>query len=136
LHMVQPNTHAIVIGAFLNISALSHYLISQKKDVILACAAWKDRVNLEDTLFAGGVVHRVKEHFHVYCDSSRMAESLYREALTYPSLIDYLKQSTHYHRLSQYGLEHDMAYCAQEDIHPIVPIYRDGSLIPFNNLEV
>lgn len=130
LHMVKPDAHAIIIGAFLNIDAVCQYIKSQNKDVILACAAWKDRVNLEDTLFAGGVVERLKNDYEIYCDSGRISASLYREAKSTSSLIDYLKASTHYKRLSQYGLEHDMAYCVQENVHPIVPIYKNESLTP------
>lgn len=133
LHMVPPDAYARVIGSFLNIGALSDYLRQQQKDVILSCAAWKDRVNLEDTLFAGGVIDRLKSEFEIYCDSGRIALTLYKEAKKYPSLIEYLKQSTHYHRLSKYGLEKDMEYCTKEDIHPIVPIYVDGKLIPFSH---
>lgn len=132
LHMVKPDAHAIIIGSFLNIDAVCDYIQSQKKDVILACAAWKDRVNIEDTLFAGGVIQKLKDDFNIYCDSGRMAATLYKDAKSQTSLIDFLKKSTHYKRLSQYGLEADMAYCAQENAHPIVPIYNNGELKPFN----
>ena len=34
----------------------SKWLIKQNRDVILFCAGWKGRFNLEDTLFAGALV--------------------------------------------------------------------------------
>jgi 2-phosphosulfolactate phosphatase len=40
----------IVIGSFLNISALAGWLTKQEKNVVLFCAGWKNRFNLEDTL--------------------------------------------------------------------------------------
>jgi 2-phosphosulfolactate phosphatase len=51
LHMVQ-GAHTIITGAFLNLSAVCDFLIAQQRPVLLGCAAWKDRFNLEDTLFA------------------------------------------------------------------------------------
>src|SRR3984893_16016612 len=38
----------IVTGSFNNLSAVCNYLISQNKNVMLGCAAWKDKVNIED----------------------------------------------------------------------------------------
>src|SRR3982750_769143 len=81
LHMaLAKGAREIITGSFLNLSAVCDHLVSVKKNVILGCAAWKDRVNMEDTLFAGAVVSRIKEHFNMNCDSSRMAENLYEVA--------------------------------------------------------
>src|SRR5690606_4620764 len=66
----------IITGSFPNISAVCDYLIEQSQPVVLGCAAWKDRINLEDTLFAGAVVHRIKSHFDMNCDAAMMAEKL------------------------------------------------------------
>src|SRR5829696_5391041 len=45
----------IITGSFLNFSSVCDHLAQEKKNVILACAGWKDKVNIEDTLFAGAV---------------------------------------------------------------------------------
>ncbi len=128
LHMVRGATQ-IIIGSFLNLQAVCDYLIQQNKKVLLGCAAWKDRVNMEDTLFAGAVIEQVRDHFSVTCDSARMAATLYREALQYGRLIDFLRDSSHYHRLSAFGLVHDMEYCTTPDLHPVVPVYNGKKLI-------
>lgn len=128
LHMVT-GAATIVIGSFLNLNAVCTYLIAQGKDVILACAAWKDKVNMEDTLFAGAVVHQCRSQLPAYCDSSRIAEAMYLQSLKHSTYIDYLKSSTHYQRLSVYGLAPDMEYCTRVDVHPIVPIYEAGKLV-------
>ncbi len=62
LHMAKDAVQ-IITGSFPNISSVCDYLISQGQNVILGCAAWKDRVNMEDTLFAGAVVSRIKRTF-------------------------------------------------------------------------
>lgn len=128
LHMVE-DAETIITGSFLNLSAVCDYLIQNKdKEVLLACSSWKDRFNLEDTLFAGGVVSRVKEHFSILCDSALAAEHMYNNIDTeHP--INFLKSGSHYHRLSKFGLEADMEYCATVDRHPVLPILKDGKLV-------
>src|SRR5690554_809498 len=64
LHMSKA-AEQIIIGSFLNLNKVCDYLISQNKKALLACSAWKDRVNMEDTLFAGAVAHQVQNHFTV-----------------------------------------------------------------------
>jgi 2-phosphosulfolactate phosphatase len=130
LHMALNNgAPAIVTGSFPNLSAVADYLIAQKKQVILGCAAWKDRFNLEDTLFAGAVIARVKSHFHINCDSSQMAESLYQEAK--PDLFNFMKEknASHYLRLTGYGLDKDIRYCLTPDGANVLPVYKDGRLV-------
>jgi 2-phosphosulfolactate phosphatase len=127
LHMVQ-DADTIITGSFLNLSAVCDFLIGMGKNVLLGCAAWKDRFNLEDTLFAGAVVNRVKQHFEINCDSARAANYLYEHS-SETSFIDFLRDSSHYKRLSAYGLQGDMEYCATPDLHPVIPILSGRELI-------
>lgn len=128
LHMVK-DAHAIITGSFLNLTAVCDYLIAQGKNVLLGCAAWKDRVNLEDSLFAGAVAEKVKDHFESNCDSVRMTKELYRQSQQYPVLLDFLKDSSHYRRLSAFGLLKDLEYCTTPDQHPVVPLYNGKELV-------
>jgi 2-phosphosulfolactate phosphatase len=122
----------IITGSFPNLSSVCNFLFEQKKPVILGCAAWKDRINIEDTLFAGAVVNRIKKSFSINCDASQMAENLYKDAKR--DLYDFmrLKNASHYHRLTGYGLEKDIRYCLTNDIANILPIYREGKLYAFS----
>lgn len=130
LHMaLDKNAKGIITGSFPNLSAVCDYLVAQKQPVILGCAAWKDRVNIEDTLFAGAVISRIKNHFNINCDSSATAVSLYETAKN--DLFDFMKtkQASHYLRLSNYGLEKDIQYCLKEDIANTLCVYEDGKLV-------
>jgi 2-phosphosulfolactate phosphatase len=126
LHMVKEPA-MIITGAFLNLDAVCAFIIAQQKPVLLGCAAWKDRFNLEDTLFVGAMIDQVKEHFSVQCDSARAAHVL-QQSVT-GSYIGFLKDSAHYRRLAAYGLQEDMAYCATPNLHPVVPILRGSELV-------
>jgi 2-phosphosulfolactate phosphatase len=130
LHMaIKKGAKEIITGSFPNLSAVCDHLLSYNKNVVLACAAWKDRINLEDSLFAGAVISRVKEHFYINCDSSMMAESIYESAKE--NLFEFMKtkNASHYHRLSNYGLEKDIQYCLTTDVANILPFYEDGKLV-------
>lgn len=126
LHMAKDAVQ-IVTGSFPNISAVCDYLISQQQNVILGCAAWKDRVNMEDTLFAGAVVNRIREHFDVNCDSAVAAEALYNASKH--DLFGVMKDATHFKRLSKFGLEEDIRYCLTPDGANILPVLKNGELV-------
>ena len=135
LHMaLEKGAKGIITGSFPNLSAVCDYLIAMKKPVILGCAAWKDRVNIEDTLFAGAVISRIKEHFSINCDSSQIAELMYNNAKG--NMFDFMKNSnaSHFQRLSNLGLEDDIRYCLAEDGANVLCIYEGGKIIPGNKL--
>ncbi len=117
----------VVTGSFPNLSAVCDHLLSQNKSVFLGCSAWKDRFNIEDALFAGAVIEQVKEHFTIHCDSSLMAEEMYR--LHKNNMHRFIRQTTHWHRLASYGLEKDLEYCVTEDVANVLPVYHNGDLV-------
>ena len=130
LHMaLAENAKGIITGSFPNLSAVCNYLLAEKQNVILACAAWKDKINIEDTLFAGAVIHRIKDSFHINCDASKIAESLYTEGKE--DLYSFMKEkeASHYHRLMNFGLEEDIRYCLTEDIANVLTVYEGGRLL-------
>lgn len=120
------NSEEVVIGAFLNISALSKYLLSAKKNIHIACAGWRGKVNLEDTLFAGDLISRLVPEYTPVGDSALIAQlalqscesSLHREILF----------SDHAKRLGK-EYTRDIELCTTIDKYPVIPIYESGYLI-------
>ncbi len=128
LHMaLQNGASEVITGSFPNLSAVCDYLIKQQQNVILGCSAWKDRFNLEDALFAGAVVNRIKDHFTIHCDSSLMASDMY--TLHQNDMFGFIRKTTHWHRLAAFGLEKDLEYCVTPDQANILPRYHGGDLI-------
>jgi 2-phosphosulfolactate phosphatase len=125
---LEKGADHIVTGSFPNLSSLCNHLMKQKKNVLLGCAAWKDRINMEDLLFAGAVIRQIKENYSINCDSSQIAETIYNEAQG--DLFDFIKtkKASHYQRLLQYGLERDIRYCLTIDEADVLPFYEDGKL--------
>jgi len=125
---LNNNADTIISGSFPNLSAVCDFLARQHKNVVLGCAGWKDRVNMEDTLFAGAVIHAIKDRFTIHCDSSLMAEAMY--AAQHKDLIGFAPRITHYHRLvERFGLIEDIRYCLTPDIANVLPVYKDGMLV-------
>ncbi len=128
LHMaLNRNVSEVITGSFPNLSAVCRHLSSSNKNIILGCSAWKDKFNLEDTLFAGAVINRVKKYFTIHCDSSLMAEDMYQ--LHCKDIYSFIRKTTHWHRLAAFGLEKDLEYCVTPDVANVLPIYKDGALI-------
>lgn len=117
----------IITGSFPNLTLVCSYLSQQNQPVILACAAWKDRVNLEDMLFAGAVINKIKESFYINCDSAFMAEMLYQQAKN--DLYTSMQHASHFHRLAKHGLQADIKYCLTIDIAPSLPVLKEGALV-------
>src|SRR5688500_12934080 len=119
----------IIKGSFINFSAVCDHLINKKKNVILACAGWKDKVNIEDSLFAGAVISKLREHFEINCDASNMAACMYETARH--DMFDFMKNNnaSHYHRLMNFGLERDIRHCMEMDIANVLPYYVNERLI-------
>lgn len=130
LHMaLDKGAKEIIIGSFCNLDTVCAYLQKKNKPVLLACAAWKDKVNIEDTLFAGAVIAKIKDQFTVHCDASQIAETLYENAAE--DMFEFMKQkeASHYKRLSSFGLEKDIRFCLTPNTATVLPIYTDGKLI-------
>jgi len=112
----------ILIGSFLNYSALLTYLERLPCDVLLHCAGWKGKVNLEDTLFAGAVIHGLKQMFEYDSDVPMMALKLYRQAKD--DLKAAIEDSSHVTRLLKLGLEKDIDFCLKYDEYKVIPVLK------------
>ncbi len=117
----------ILVGSFLNLSVLSSYLIDQKKDVILFCAGWKDKVNLEDSLFAGAVLRALGTSTKLGNDAAEMMVALYD--CMKDNLRAYLDHASHAKRFKRLGIEEDIDYCLSIDKMPVLPVLEGNRLV-------
>ncbi len=130
LHMaLEKGAKEIITGSFPNLSAVCDHLAAAKQNVILGCAAWKDKVNIEDTLFAGAVISAIGDQFSINCDSSHIAVSMHEKAKK--DMFGFMRKNdaSHYHRLMNFGLEGDIRYCLASDGANVLPGYEDGKLV-------
>lgn len=120
----------IIIGAFINISAVVQYLKAQDKDILLLCAGWKGRVNLEDSLYAGALAHALAADTELSNDSAAMVHSMYQTHSA--DMATCLKAGLHYNRLLRLGRAEDIAFCLKKDVYNLVPVYNEGVLMVNN----
>ena len=117
----------VLIGSFLNLTAISKKLIESQKDIILLCAGWKNKFNLEDTIFAGAIISKIKHSLNcTSSDASMAAEYLYNQSKN--DLSGFLHTSSHYNRLKHLNLEDDMKFSLKIDLTDKVPVF-DGKEI-------
>lgn len=126
--MAASGCAGIYAGSFLNLNVISEHLIHIKKDVLILCAGWKNKFNLEDTLFAGALAKKLIEKggYLTHCDSAIASVYLYRMAEH--NMVNFLEVSSHRNRLRHLNLERDVEYCLTENICPVVVKYVDGAL--------
>ncbi len=118
----------VLIGAYLNISALAAYIIAQDRDLLILCAGWKNKFNLEDSIFAGALCEKVLESdsFSTICDATKGAIDLYTVAKH--DLMKYIDKVAQRHRLKANGLDDVIDYCHEFDMTDIIPHYFEGAV--------
>ncbi|MEE1945973.1 2-phosphosulfolactate phosphatase [Pedobacter sp. KR3-3] len=131
MHLAHARAHQVVVGSFLNLTALTTWLKAQDKDVLLLCAGWKDKFNLEDTLFAGAVVNKLRQDFVHFDDACVVAEDMYLMAKD--DLRTYLHKSSHSHRLAQLNIEDDVQFCLKLDICQAIPVLIGEKLVKLDH---
>lgn len=126
LHLSR-SANKIVIGSFLNLTALSNWLNTQNENVLLVCAGWKNNFNLEDTLFAGAVVDQLKDKGFLLDDAAIAANDLFQVGKN--DINTYLKKTSHGERLKKLGIEKDIEFCLQVDLTTAIPVLEGEKLV-------
>jgi 2-phosphosulfolactate phosphatase len=116
----------IIIGSFLNLSAVAGHLMKQGNNVLIVCAGWKGKFNLEDTLFAGALVSLLESDFTPECDAPLAAQRLYLAAKN--DLTSALANASHVKRLARLNVFKDIEFCLTSDTYNVVPVLTDGVL--------
>jgi 2-phosphosulfolactate phosphatase len=126
---LAKDARKLVIGSFLNLTALSDWLVKQDDNILLLCSGWKDKFNLEDSVFAGAIMERLLEsgRFGVEEDSSIAAKYMYMAARD--NFMSILKAAPRRRRIQQLQLLPDVKYCLTPDQSTAIPILVDGELV-------
>jgi 2-phosphosulfolactate phosphatase len=125
---LASTAYMTVIGSFINIGALTKWLINQDRNVLLFCAGWKDRFNLEDTICAGAIAEILLESslFNTICDSVHAATDLWKAASTDP--LQYINKAAQRSRLRDKGLDDCIGYCMTFNLTQSIPVIQNGVL--------
>jgi 2-phosphosulfolactate phosphatase len=122
-------SYLTVIGSFLNAGALTEWISEQDRDVLLFCAGWKNRFNLEDTICAGVLAENLIKsgRFSTICDSTLAAMDLWTLAKNDP--VGYIEKAAQRSRLRDKGLDDCIAFCFTKDLTEKIPVMKNGKLV-------
>ncbi|MBE0655949.1 MAG: 2-phosphosulfolactate phosphatase, partial [Bacteroidales bacterium] len=112
---LASSSHTVIVGAFLNLKAIADFLKEMNRDVLILCAGWKNKVNLEDTLFAGALAELLlmEDNFYTICDSTLASLDLWMVARH--NLTAYIDKAAQRHRLKKNNLDDVIEYCLSSD---------------------
>lgn len=113
----------LLIGAFVNISAICQKILNTDGDVLIVCSGRLRNIAIEDTLFAGMLADKLLKYnrFYLVNDSSKLAHSLYLQSKNdlLKSLLKLSPQvNQNYLRLKQ-----DIDFAFEIDKFNIVPYF-------------
>lgn len=125
LQMSSAAKH-VWVGSFLNIKTLCDQLREDNRDVLLFCAGWKDKFNLEDTVFAGAVAVMLAENFTIVDDATLAAVDLFKKAQS--DLSGYLQKASHVNRFKSLHIETDLDVCLKTATLNVLPEFKNGTI--------
>ena len=96
--------------------------------MLIVCAGWKGKVNLEDSLFAGALTDMIMPDFRPVCDAPLVAQYSYLGMKD--NLLEHVLDSSHARRLKRLNISGDIEYCLRFDEFDVVPELLDGALRP------
>ncbi len=117
----------ILIGSFLNVSTVADHLRNCPFDILIVCAGWRGKVNMEDTLFAGALVEKLKDDVAAACDAPLAAQHLYNQAGN--DIMRFLDNTRHVNRLRKLNVVRDIEFCLTPDQYNILPYVKDNVLV-------
>jgi 2-phosphosulfolactate phosphatase len=125
------SAYTIAIGSFLNLGALSEWIMRQERDTLLFCAGWKNRFNIEDTVCAGAIASRLMSTglYSTICDSTLASIDLWNLASL--DLSGYIDKSAQRSRLRDKKLDDCIGFCLTIDFTDKIPVMKDGFLVNY-----
>ena len=128
------DAHCLLIGSYLNISAVKSFLADDPHDVLIFCSGWKNRFNLEDTLFAGALCEELLKEpdFITIDDAANASIDLWDTAKK--DIMKYLEKCAHRHRLQKLALDDVIEYCHTFDKTDKLPVLSGDKIIELHEM--
>ncbi len=126
---MAKESEELLIGSFVNLKALSNYLLKKQQNVVILCAGWKGKFNLEDSVYAGALTRELMTSgmFETECDSAKASMDLWN--IAEKDLLTYIDKASHRHRLRKMVLDDVLEYTFTLNSSEVVPGLRNGEII-------
>jgi 2-phosphosulfolactate phosphatase len=122
----------LVVGSFLNLSAVVDFLAEENKDFLIICAGRLNtpgNFSLEDAVCAGMMMQKLMKNESIelnLSDSAKAAHALHKSFGR--SILKMLKTSEHGKYLAEIGFSEDLKICAAVDSVPVLPLQIESKI--------
>lgn len=129
IQLAAQDAEEVAVGAFSNLSVMAEWLLAQKKNVVILCAGWKQKFNLEDSFYAGALVEKLSadNQMEIICDSAQAALDMWNAGKDDP--LEYIEKALHRHRLKKLGLDDVLPYSFRIDTSSVVPVLKGKEIV-------
>jgi len=130
IRLASSEANRVAVGSFVNIEALSKWIIRQDQNVVILCAGWKNKVNMEDSLFSGALSMMLlqSDKYKTDCDAAKMAMDQWKLAKN--DIQGYIARSSHRNRLRHLVSDEVLEYTFKLNSSRIVPVLKGYKIIP------
>jgi 2-phosphosulfolactate phosphatase len=122
---MAKDTGQVAIGTFSNLSFITEWLLTLKRNVVIFCSGWQQSISLEDTLFAGALTDTLVQGNK----SFEMTDSAYTSIDLWncvkADVATYLQRGTHYQRLVKLGAQKDLDFAVKLNTTKVIPVYEN-----------
>ena len=117
----------ILIGAFVNLSAVVDRLRAEMRTVHLLCAGTDNRLSGEDLLFAGAIADRLSQEFLMNSETRIFAEFWRLHGSCDVERLQSMRDSAGGRNLVDLGFDRDIERASQIDLFHVVPTLDQSS---------
>jgi 2-phosphosulfolactate phosphatase len=110
---------SLLIAAFINLGAITQYLINHHKPLVLVCSGTNGRFSMDDALCAGMIAARITAEAGAECCD--LTQMLITTAKQPGSIRDKLQGSFHLNYLLSIGYEQDLDFCLRTSVLNTIP---------------
>lgn len=124
----------IILGAFVNLSAICDYLKKEQKDTIIVCSGRHRKTAIEDTLFAGAVASNLISSGMFAADDDYVFEAITLYKAAQNDLKQFIIGGSPYISSRLNFFKEDIDFCMTTDKYKLVPILNESGLFSRINL--
>lgn len=118
----------VLIGSLLNLQAVVEELVRLEGDPVLVCAGTDRRFALEDVTAAGLLAERLVEARPGEWQLNDGAHAAIALAREFGVSADFFATTAGGRNILSAGLAHDLEFCAQIDLHDLLPVLHDRNI--------
>ncbi len=132
IEMANDSGEEVAIGSFNNLKAVTDWILTLHKNVVILCSGYKNKFNLEDSFYAGALAHNLIQsgQYKAECDSVTVAVDMWLSGKD--NIEMYINKAAHRERLRSRGQDDVLEYTFTIDNSSALPLLRKSDKRLFN----